>query len=621
MNWRTMAAAAVALSVSAAGFVVWRAERATRAASVETAAASTIPFTMAAVTAAEASGVEPIATPAAFRDIAAFRGRVYISGPAGLSEYGADGNLLRRYRVGRELPTAELSGMSAGLSELFIATHGAGVLAFDGQRFREIRPKDAALANTTAVLALSTGRLLIGTGHGLLVYDGRAIANFAPQLRSAYITALAGGEGDVWIGTLHDGVFHSHSGQVDLLKDALPDPQVLSLAVSGESAFVGTPLGVVEFRSGRPARTLAAGYFATALAADARCLTVGTEDEGIAGVPLQPRGCAQQTQNIEGTVHRLALLGSEEFAVTDRAVYRLDNASGWKRVVDPGHATLTNRNISALAVEKDGRLWVGYFDRGLDIVEADFDHVSHFEDDHLFCINRIVEAPSGDRTAVATANGLALFDSSRQVRQILSRKDGLIADHVTDVVFEPNRMIVATPAGLSFVDAGGVRSLYAFQGLVNNHVYALAASGNRLLAGTLGGISSVENDTVRVNYDASNSGLRHNWITAIVSSGGDWFAGTYGAGVFKLHGGDGRWQALTDAKDGLIVNPNAMVATSDRIYAGTLGRGLIVFDRGSGRWAAANVGLPSLNVTALAIAGGYLYVGTDNGLVRLRAGE
>jgi hypothetical protein len=29
------------------------------------------------------------------------------------------------------------------------------------------------------------------------------------------------------------------------------------------------------------------------------------------------------------------------------------------------------------------------------------------------------------------------------------------------------------------------------------------------------------------------------------------------------------------------------------------------------------VGLPSLNVTALAVAGGYLYVGTDNGLVRM----
>src|SRR5581483_11840484 len=98
----------------------------------------------------------------------------------------------------------------------------------------------------------------------------------------------------------------------------------------------------------------------------------------------------------------------------------------------------------------------------LDIVEPDFDHVSHIEDDHLFCINRIQQSPAGDRTAVATANGLALFDSSRRVRQILGRKDGLLADHVTDVVLEPNRMIVATPAGLSFIDAGGVRSLYAF---------------------------------------------------------------------------------------------------------------------------------------------------------------
>jgi ligand-binding sensor domain-containing protein len=186
-------------------------------------------------------------------------------------------------------------------------------------------------------------------------------------------------------------------------------------------------------------------------------------------------------------------------------------------------------------------------------------------------------------------------------------------------------MMVATPAGLSFVDGAGVRSLYAFHGLVNNHVYTLATAGSRTLAGTLGGISSVENDTVRVNYDASNSGLRHNWITAIVASGGDWFAGTYGAGVFRMQsrpgsGADnGRWQALNSAKDGFIVNPNAMLVVGDRVYAGTLGRGLLVFDRVSGRWISANEGLPSANVTALVEARGYVYAGTDNGLVRFSA--
>ncbi len=60
-----------------------------------------------------------------------------------------------------------------------------------------------------------------------------------------------------------------------------------------------------------------------------------------------------------------------------------------------------------------------------------------------------------------------------------------------------------------------------------------------------------------------------------------------------------------------------MLATSRLLLAGTLGRGLYVMDRKSSRWFAVTEGLPSLNVTALAEANGFVYVGTDNGLLRI----
>jgi ligand-binding sensor domain-containing protein len=44
---------------------------------------------------------------------------------------------------------------------------------------------------------------------------------------------------------------------------------------------------------------------------------------------------------------------------------------------------------------------------------------------------------------------------------------------------------------------------------------------------------------------------------------------------------------------------------------------LYLYDRQSGRWSVIRDGLPSLNVTALASANGYIYIGTDNGLVRI----
>ena len=79
--------------------------------------------------------------------------------------------------------------------------------------------------------------------------------------------------------------------------------------------------------------------------------------------------------------------------------------------------------------------------------------------------------------------GCVLFDASGQKRQVLGKDQGVIANHVTDVVFSGDDMVAATPAGLSFIARDGIRSLYAFHGLVNNHAYALGMVNDRLDGG------------------------------------------------------------------------------------------------------------------------------------------
>ena len=80
---------------------------------------------------------------------------------------------------------------------------------------------------------------------------------------------------------------------------------------------------------------------------------------------------------------------------------------------------------------------------------------------------------------------------------------------------------------------------------------------------------------------------------------------------------DGRFTAMEGATRDMMVNPNAMLATGAHIFAGTLGNGLYAWSRGTGRWSQITSGLPSENVTALAERNGEIYVGTDNGLVRI----
>src|SRR5262249_19637468 len=267
------------------------------------------------------------------------------------------------------------------------------------------------------------------------------------------------------------------------------------------------------------------------------------------------------------------------FVLTRDALYRTNrHGLGWQPVLSPGPAALSDRNISALAADWAGHIWVGYFDRGLDILALDTGRAMHVEDQRVFCVNRILPDAKSGTTTVATANGLVRLGSTGQELQVLTHADGLIADHVTDVVRYREGLAIATPSGLTLLDAGGARSLYAFHGLVNNHVYALAVSGDELLAGTLGGVSVVGRQQVRVSYSTSNPGMQHNWITAIVAVGHGWMVGTYGGGILGLDR-YGRFHSSDVASAPFVVNPNAMLVTEHHVFAGTLGHGLYVFDR------------------------------------------
>lgn len=626
--WRAALLATGLVLIVCAGLVVWQTTRAVRDSADRIASEAQLRFTSVRLDRALPSGVETISAPAVFRDVALFRERLWISGPAGLLEYDANGVVRARYRVGLELPPAPLVSLAVGVAadasepELFVTTAGEGLLAFDGRGFRQIRPDEAPYRRLTAVLPLATGRVLLGTEkRGVLVYDGKSLTSFHPTLSDVHVTTLVGDEASLWVGTLDRGVLHWHAGQTDRFGEAegLPDPQVLSVVVADGRAYVGTPLGVAEFRGGRFARALASGFFARTLLVRGEKLALGTLDEGTVEIPLsaQPgRSPRARGQASPGQVERLLEMEGKLYALGEDGLYAVDeHTGGWRSVLKREGTLLADRNISALAIDAAGKLWVGYFDRGLDIVEPGGGRATHIENEHVFCVNRIAHDPDRGLAAVATANGLVLFDPAGNQRQVLGRSEGLIADHVTDVALRPGAMTVATPAGLTFIDAEGMRSLYAFHGLVNNHAYALASSGDRLLVGTLGGLSVLESGVVRASYTTANSGLKHNWITAIVPVGEEWFVGTYGAGILRLDT-SGTWQSFLDATAAFEVNPNAMVATESRVYAGTLGGGLYVYDRSSGRWATVTAGMPSSNVTALAAHGGYIYIGTDNGLVR-----
>ena len=616
------------LAISAIGvFVVFRASRAASDSAREWHANSGVRFTSTRIDPLQKSAFEAFESPAVFSGAVVMHDRLYLGGPSGLVEYDNNGALKRRFRPGLELPPAPIRRMAAGMAdgrqELLLATDGEGLLIVAEDGVRHIRPLEPRLRKLTCVLPLNTGQILLGTANdGVLAYDGKQIRPFHPSLAKLRVTALAGDGSDLWIGTMDRGVEHWHAGQLEVFGtgEGLPDNQVLSLAVEAGHAFAGTPDGIAEFQNGRFARLLAQGLFANALLAHGNRLLVGTLEDGVIPVELQsrvPRPPARPREAVSARIEQIFQTESGVMAVARDRLYSLGaDGNSWRAVLQQEPALLADAHISALAADNAGRLWIGYFDRGLDVLDGAGARSTHVENDAVFCVNRIAVDPQGRRIAVATANGLVLFDAAGRERQTLTQKDGLIATHVTDVQLDEDRMLVATPAGLTIVDGAGARSINVLHGLVNNHVYAIGASGSTILAGTLGGLSVLQDGLLKASYTTANSGLKHHWITALARVGADWFVGTYGAGVLRLDA-NGRWSAFPDASDAAVVNPNALLATGNRVYAGTLDRGLYSYDRGSGRWTSFAAGLPSRNVTALAARGGYLYIGTDNGLVRI----
>ena len=569
---------------------------------------------------------------------AGFQGKLYLAGPGGLAVYDQPTSRPRQLETGVELPPAPIVTLAQGRlrgssrPELFAGTQGEGVLILSADPaavFQQLRPTEAAYRDVTAVLPLPTGDLLIGTRRsGLLLYDGVKLRLFKPELSGVAVTALAGDAGDFWIGTRERGLLHWHAGQLDAIDTSagLPDVQVESIVRTGGAVYAGTPLGVAELVNGRVARVLAKGIFAQSLALDGRNLAVATVDEGVYEIALESHGPVRGSPEAEAmNAAQLFSVGQSLLAVGAGGLTKRGANGGWETVIPSSTATLTDRNVAALSFDHDGRLWVGYFDRGLDVLDLASNHADHLEDDHLFCINRIVNDPQRQTVNVATANGLVLLGATGtpRVRQVLSRRDGLISDQVEDVAFTKSGMTVATPAGLTFFTASGAESLYGFQGLVNNHVYALSAEpeDDRVFAGTLGGISILSNRTVRQNVTLRNSALKRNWITAIVhvqeqGQPESWFVGTYGGGVTQMDAA-GHVTPISNIKPDAVINPNAMLRTSQHVFAGTLDDGLLVYNLATRRWSQVTDGLPSRDVTAFAERDGELYIGTTNGIVRV----
>lgn len=609
-------------------------------------AAAKVEVTRTPLTKPNSGGIALMLNRRRVRGVAEFRGKRYAATAGGLAALGVEGGIEQTYTVLDGLPENDLQAIASYQDRLYLGTAHSGLIAFDGARFTQFDFKQPVARRITVLLA-TPAELLIGTfDGGLFEFDGQTFTRRYQATKDAdfkSVTAIAVRDSRVCIGTHDQGLYLWREGRIDRITrtEGLPSNRITSIVSSARGLLVATDFGVVEIDGENRVREFNSTPNVTSLIEREGRYYAGLLANGI--VELQrsqrpvPVGTWQRNPLSSGfsaresaPPHDVRLIGSPGgvWVATANGLYRMEGRSVRPFALQLTEDQLEHQHVTTLAFDWAGRLWVGYFDGGVDVVNPEtFERFTHFGDDSLREVNFLRLDAERERMLVATSAGLVVFNSRLEPKR-LGERDGLIGDSVSHIELASDggwpkaaaasgqSVVISTGKGLTMLDGSIPRSLSAFNGLASNYIYTTLAARGRLYIGTLGGLTELERGRVTRTYTTSNSRIAANWITALASVDGTLFVGMNSGGVQALTP-TGEWIDFQDRIGRFDVNPNAMLYDGNRLLVGTLDRGVMVFDSRTREWSSFTRGLGSKNVTAIAAGSGYFYFGTANGITRV----
>ncbi len=527
----------------------------------------------------------------------------------------------------------------------------------------------------TAILQTQDGFLWVGTGAGLVRFDGVKFSELTLAVSSnkspVFVTALGeDSEGSLWIGTQQNGLFQLARGKVRhyTTQNGLLDDSVTSLEADNQGfVWIGTKSGLNVW-NGR----------------DFKSFTTrdGLPDKFVSGVNVARSGTVWITTRVgmarfvDGHIAPFALQTesqgrSPEYlgAYEDRRgnlwafgdTYLINLAEG-KRFNYFRSSESASVRIWSLCEGQDGRLWIGTSGRGLFCFEDNrFQPVILGENRWSYDVRAICEDNEGNLWLGTSGGGLAQLRP--QSMHVLRVGHGLPAGGPTTLAQDANGRIYVgiQRAGLYVGESGRFDRVNGADGLAaQNFVTSVCVShDDTIWAGTLGGGLYGLRDGREVHYTTAN-GLADDAVLAVcVDASGDVWAGTGGGTVQRLTGKGmtrfdthqglpgtsvtvlipatpgGLWAGT---QDGQILHKKAetftsIAAASDpghhpvlalhegtggRLWIGTAGGGLSCWANGIGmNWGISN-GLPGDIVAGIAEdAAKNLWLATSAGIYRV----
>ena len=489
----------------------------------------------------------------------------------------------------------------------------------------------------SAIAQSTDGYLWIGTGKGLLRFDGITFT----QVRDArpdsppleHVLGLSTDyKGGLWIRTPETTILHFANGELTSMRvNPETDPLVTAMApgptesilfasrLNGIFAWQKQHFETISSRASLPVTSPVLSI----LKATNGDVWLGTRESGL--LRIQGSLIVPVTTGLPSQRVNCLLLGvtNEIFVGTDRGLARWDG----NRITTSGVPQALSRSpIYAMARDRDGNVWVGT-SRGLWRLNSQGISTSD-EADSGKAITALFEDREGDLWAAGSDELTRIQESAFVMYRpsIVQRPENNSGKERGGPVHADSRGTVWTgprSGGLYFVHDGKFAEFVSSQ-LGRDEVYSIAGEGDDLWMGSktrgLTHIDLSRSPNVATNFTQADGLPSASVYSVHRNRDGTIWAGTLTAGASHLQG-----TRFTNyaASDGLASNT---ILSIEEDRAGTMWfatpSGLSCFARNRWKTYGTHDGLPSENVSTLfEDRSGILWLGTLRGIAFVKSGQ
>ncbi len=387
----------------------------------------------------------------------------------------------------RDVPVASVTSLTGdGAGRIWAATTH-GVLVVENEKPRPFLPLSAGLPPVRAVHRAHDGTVWLLTTAGLRQLDGGTIVRSVPLGSVAPLALCDDREGNLWIGTLGQGLLRAHGQELSSFRDSgvLPDNTVSSIFEDREgNLWVATADGLL-----RLSRTA----IQTLTARD------GLKDEDVTAVYEGPRKTIWLVtitgliyRYIEGRLVPFRLPGEISGNTRFRSVYEDAKGALWFETASQGMVRLAGGRVTVFTTkdglrsdmirqfleDRKGNLWIA-LGSGLSRWDGRQFRNYYLEDGLRYgSVRVLMESRNGD-LLIGTDGGLNRMHDGRIVPDpVLSRLDGerIWALHEDAA---GGLWVGTRGSGLFRIRNGGVAHITTRHGLPSNAIFQVLEDSSR----------------------------------------------------------------------------------------------------------------------------------------------